>query len=243
MGSLKFRFYFKLSKRLKNHVGRKRKIQTGDKFGYWTVLSKADKRRYLCRCQCGTVKAVDYGSLLSGSSKSCGCLCRSRHKKRDEARIDKRVLNQKLGRLTPIKRLPGEVDSAAKLRYLCKCDCGREVVMTYGQLKKTRSCGCLRKETSAALMDGIKEDGYDRIQNARIDGTITYSLEQKVRKNNTSGVKGVSRLKNGKYRAYINLRRRHIHLGSFDTLEEAALARREGEKLYYEPILEKANKK
>lgn len=224
-------------------MGRKRKIQIGDKFGYWTVLSKADKRRYLCRCQCGTVKAVDYGSLLSGSSKSCGCLYRARRREEDEARIDARLLGRKLGRLTPIKRLPGEVDSAANLRYLCKCDCGREVVMTYGQLKKTRSCGCLRKETSAMLMDDIVEKGHDKIQDARIDGTITYSLEQKIRRNNTSGVKGVSRLKNGKYRAYINLRRTQINLGYYDTLEEAALARREGEKLYYEPILEKANKK
>lgn len=115
--------------------------------------------------------------------------------------------------------------------------------MTAEQLKKARSCGCLRRENSAALMDGIKEDGYDKIQDARIDGTITYSLGQKIRKNNTSGVKGVSRMKNGKYRAYINLRRTQINLGYYDTLEEAALARREGEKLYYEPILEKANKK
>lgn len=224
-------------------MGRKRKIQDGDKFGYWTVLSKADKRRYLCRCQCGTVKAVDYGSLLSGSSKSCGCLYRAKRKKIDEARIDARLLGRKLGRLTPLKRLPSEVDSTANLRYLCKCDCGREVVMTYGQLKKTRSCGCLRKETSAALMDGIKEDGYDKIQDARIDGTITYSLVQKTRRNNTSGIKGVSHLKNGKYRAYLNLRRTQINLGYYDTLEEAALARREGEKLYYEPILEKVKNK
>lgn len=216
----------------------KSKIQIGDKFGYWTVLSKADKIRYLCRCQCGTVKAVYYGSLLSGSSKSCGCLYRAKRKKIDEARIDKLILDQKLGRLTPLKRLPDEVDSAANLRYLCKCDCGREVVMTYGQLKKTRSCGCLRKETSAALMDGIKEDGYDKIQDARIDGTITYSLEQKIRKNNTSGVKGVSRTKSGKYRAYINLRRTQINLGYYDTLEEAALARREGEK----KVMEKRKK-
>ena len=94
-------------------MGRKRKIQDGDKFGYWTVLSKADKRRYLCRCQCGTVKAVDYGSLLSGSSKSCGCLYRAERRKIDEKRIDARFLGRKLGRLTPIKRLPGTPDSVS----------------------------------------------------------------------------------------------------------------------------------
>ena len=115
--------------------------------------------------------------------------------------------------------------------------------MTVEQLKKARSCGCLRRENSAVLMDSIKEAGYDKIQDARIDGTITYSLVQKTRRNNTSGIKGVSRLKNGKYRAYLNLRRTQINLGYYDTLEEAALARREGEKLYYEPIPEKAKNK
>lgn len=224
-------------------MGRKRKIQDGDKFGYWIVLSKADKRRYLCRCQCGTVKAVDYGSLLSGSSKSCGCLYRAERRKIDEKRIDARFLGRKLGRLTPIKRLPGTPDSVRSLKYLCRCDCGKEIVMTVEQLKKARSCGCLRRENSAVLMDSIKEAGYDKIQDARIDGTITYSLVQKTRRNNTSGIKGVSRLKNGKYRAYLNLRRTQINLGYYDTLEEAALARREGEKLYYKPILEKAKNK
>lgn len=222
----------------------KSKIKVGDKFGYWTVITVADKERCCtCRCRCGTIKDVDRSSLLSGASKSCGCLYRARRRERDEARIDKLILGLKLGRLMPIKRLPGTPDSTRDLKYLCKCDCGRELVMTYGQLKKTRSCGCLRKETSSMLMGNIEEKGHVEVKNSQVDGTRTHSLAQKTSKNNTSGVKGVSRTKNGGYRAYINLRRTQINLGYYDTLEEAALARCEGEKLYYEPILEKAKNK
>lgn len=49
---------------------------TGQEFGYWEVLSKADKSNHWhCRCKlCGTEKDVFRGSLTSGDSKSCGCM-------------------------------------------------------------------------------------------------------------------------------------------------------------------------
>lgn len=53
---------------------------TGKYFGYWKVLGKysSDYNMWKCQCQnCGTIKDVFRGSLLSGDSKSCGCICRS----------------------------------------------------------------------------------------------------------------------------------------------------------------------
>lgn len=52
----------------------------GQKFGRWTVLERTDKNlktgctMWLCRCECGTEKAVSELSLVNGKSKSCGCL-------------------------------------------------------------------------------------------------------------------------------------------------------------------------
>jgi len=51
----------------------------GNKFGRWTVLAfshyKSNSRGiYLCRCDCGTEKLVGRPTLISGTSKSCGCL-------------------------------------------------------------------------------------------------------------------------------------------------------------------------
>lgn len=53
----------------------------GKKFGRWTVIDYAPpdiysgKRhlRWLCRCDCGTVRSVKAQSLKRGASKSCGC--------------------------------------------------------------------------------------------------------------------------------------------------------------------------
>lgn len=49
----------------------------GTRFGLWEVQALAGKYRtdtlWLCRCGCGTERAVKRGSLISGKSKSCGC--------------------------------------------------------------------------------------------------------------------------------------------------------------------------
>lgn len=55
---------------------------TGKRFGRWLVLKKEDDyitpagdryTRYLCRCDCGTERAVLSTSLRNGRSTSCGC--------------------------------------------------------------------------------------------------------------------------------------------------------------------------
>lgn len=51
---------------------------TGQRFGRWLVESYAGGRpqggaRWLCRCDCGSERAVDGVALRSGKSASCGC--------------------------------------------------------------------------------------------------------------------------------------------------------------------------
>lgn len=55
---------------------------TGMRFGYWTVLERADdmispggahQTAWKCRCDCGTEKIVLRSALLNGRSSSCGC--------------------------------------------------------------------------------------------------------------------------------------------------------------------------
>ena len=75
----------------------------GQKFGRWTVIKlghikqlywngkKNGKTYYwLCKCDCGTEKEVLEKSLLSGASKSCGCILQSeeyRNKKSEQIKI------------------------------------------------------------------------------------------------------------------------------------------------------------
>lgn len=59
----------------------KKLARPGDRFGRWTVVEDSkrsqgtNKSRLVdCRCDCGTERAVDWGSLVHGRSRSCGCL-------------------------------------------------------------------------------------------------------------------------------------------------------------------------
>lgn len=55
-------------------------VKPGARFGRWTALTipytdpDVRDRVALCRCECGTEKAVPAHALLSGHNRSCGCL-------------------------------------------------------------------------------------------------------------------------------------------------------------------------
>lgn len=62
--------------------------------------------------------------------------------------------------------------------------------------------------------------------NLRYASQTEQCINQCIRKNNTSGVKGVCWYKQrGKWNAYIDFNCKRIHLGYYDTIEEAAAAR------------------
>lgn len=71
----------------------------------------------------------------------------------------KNIIGKKYNRLTVLKRV--ENDKSGNIRYLCKCDCGNEIVIRSGNIKNgsTKSCGCLRKETS--MINGKKIKKYN----------------------------------------------------------------------------------
>ena len=58
-----------------------RVVEVGARFGRYIVASKAppsqgQRGQWLCRCDCGTEKAVAAGQLRKGTTRSCGCLRR-----------------------------------------------------------------------------------------------------------------------------------------------------------------------
>lgn len=79
------------------------------------------------------------------------------------------------------------------------------------------------------------EDTLDnRRENLRLASDSQQSWHQGLRENNTSGHTGVHLNKrDGMFVAYITCRRKRIHLGSFDTFEEAVAVRLEAERVYF----------
>lgn len=46
---------------------------TGRRFGRWLVWAFATNKRWVCRCDCGTVGLIKGQNLRNGRSRSCGC--------------------------------------------------------------------------------------------------------------------------------------------------------------------------
>ena len=59
------------------------------------------------------------------------------------AKID--LTGQKFNKLTVIKEAPKEQRKNNRVTWICRCDCGKEVLVTGKDLKSgnTKSCGCL----------------------------------------------------------------------------------------------------
>lgn len=123
---------------------------TGNKYGRWTVIKKAETSKkdieWNCVCECGNIGVIRGSSLRSGNSKSCGCLSREMASKRfSENPKPKSITNlsgMKFGKLTVIEI--AEHIKGKHIKWRCVCDCGKEVIsagvyLTNGS--KTH-CGC-----------------------------------------------------------------------------------------------------
>jgi hypothetical protein len=73
----------------------------------------------------------------------------------------------------------------------------------------------------------------DKWNNLRLVNKFQNRWNRGTHRNNTSGIKGVRQIHNGRWKAYIRVNGKGLHLGYFDTLEEAAIIRHEAEQKYY----------
>jgi 5-methylcytosine-specific restriction endonuclease McrA len=71
-------------------------------------------------------------------------------------------VNHRFGRLIALEKI--RIEPKGRFWYLCQCDCGKQIKVSYSNLKtgSTRSCGCLRKETISALK---RKDDFQIISN------------------------------------------------------------------------------
>lgn len=114
------------------------KLQT---FGLLTPKKRLPGTRdWACQCACGNQIVVNQDDLFWGSILDCGC----QKKKRSD------IAGQRFGRLIALRETePGISRSGVSIsRWLCRCDCGRELVVRKNNLtgRITRSCGCLRSK-------------------------------------------------------------------------------------------------
>lgn len=133
---------------------------TGQRFNRLTVLKRVEnsrngKSQWLCKCDCGNETIVIGSHLKNGNTKSCGCLDKELIAKRNEESA-KDLIGMQFERLTVIAR---EESKFGKARWLCRCECGNEVVVYGSDLKDgtTKSCGCLKNEMATKRLQDLNE--------------------------------------------------------------------------------------
>lgn len=98
-----------------------------------------------CLCACGTTVIVQSGNLLSGHTKSCGCLSRQLTSERSL----KNLVGRSFERL--IVREHKGCNKYGQALWECLCECGDVVVVSSSSLLNgnTKSCGCLQRQLAS----------------------------------------------------------------------------------------------
>ena len=112
--------------------------------------SKQKRKYYKCLCDCGNIKTISHGNLISGSTVSCGC------------KIGRFIdyTGYKFGRWTVL----GLDESSNERRWLCQCSCGtiKSFSSNYIKNNSSLSCGCYSSEVTANRnKENIKQNEYE----------------------------------------------------------------------------------
>lgn len=210
---------------------RQRKVETGKTYGYLKVIGifRDKPREYTVQClRCGKTYTTTGQGILNYSA---GChACRIFDKLKDRYSD---YTGQYFGDLEILGFAGQGKRGIALARCLCH-RCGRETVIPYKKIIRdgVKICAdCSLKKFSSWKGQVHKYDA---------EGTNLKHInsDRKLNSNTSTGYKGVSRMKSGKYRAYINFCHHQYHLGSYDKIEDAVDARKAAEKEIYGSFLD-----
>lgn len=229
----------------------------GMKFGRLTVLEKtSDKKRdaylYKCVCDCQRNKSgnevqytyATHSSLVLGCTKSCGCLKRDATIQRNKESIKTNSYTDNndgtiTGECANGTFLIDKESLSLVIPYCWRLNHDgyiethiRESHVRLFQHRLIYGIDAISKNMRIDHINGNRAD--NRKSNLRLVTLSQNAMNRKIPNNNTSGCSGVSYNKiQQRWEARIGYEGRRIHLGWFDTLEEAVMARKKAEEMYY----------
>ena len=187
-----------------------------------TEKSKQKRRYGIYKCGfCGNEFKAQVQHITSGNIKSCGCYNKRRLSETHKTHgltytrlyntwkgIKKRTLNPKDKAYTDYGG-----------RGITICEEWKNDFMSFHDWAMSNGY------SDELSIDRIDNDGNYEPNNCRWTTQIIQTRNQRIRKNNTSGYKGVSFVKSrNNYTTYICVNNNKIHLGYFPTAEEGAIA-------------------
>lgn len=166
-------------------------LHIGDEFYDLVVISepiaeelghKHIVHKYLCKCVCGNEKECYQGDLVSGHVRSCGCGYVARVQP-----LTYNLTGQRFGNLTVISYtdvLRSDNGNSRMVRWRCRCDCGKELLVNGRSLRKgtTKSCGCYQKKVvSESLTDNLVGQRFGKL-------VVVERAGSRIRNNSHSGI-------------------------------------------------------
>ena len=215
---------------------------TEKKFNRLTVIKRAENTkngaaRWLCKCDCGNTNHIIVTSrnLISGHTKSCGCLQDiSRIKSHKKYNTYDLSGEYGIGYTSKGESFYFDLEDYNKIKDYCwRINKDNYVVTKNGTMFHRIVTECPLNY----LVDhkhGERTRNDNRKYNLRICTNLENNKNQKIKLTNTSGTTGVVwNKKNNKWIAQITVNYKNIYLGSFINFEDAVKARKEAEEKYF----------
>jgi len=201
--------------------------RTGHRYGRLTVLERAGTNNlkkvvWKCRCDCGNEAFKVSGDLVTGNSVSCGCYLKER--------ITKHGGWQKSSYNTwraMIRRCTVPTDKDYP-RWG-----GRGIKVCPEWMDYTKFAADMGEPEGDETLDRVDPYGDYTKENCRWAGIKTQNRNVRVRAESKTGVIGVSLTYNNKYMAKVTVGKRSFYSAVYDSLEEAAAARKELERKHW----------
>lgn len=230
---------------------RRRSNLKGKQFGELKVIKESDKRgargemHWICECSCGETCEVQGTNLTSGTTKSCGHLRKEFAKKK----VKPIKPGTKFGKLTVLKRIGSTTWKGNRCAlYLCECTCGKTIEVSSSNLKRgnSKSCGHMTQERLSVLNSDKsmikKHETRNRTDWVEKTSLSAISPKRKKSEGKTSKKVGVSKRKDGYWRASMIFKGERVFDKTFNNEQDAINARKEAEEKYFKPILDKYDK-
>lgn len=216
---------------------------TGQKFGKLKVINRVKNTKYgfaqwLCECECGNKNRiiVKGSSLRSGKTQSCGCLRREMVSKALK-KYNNYDLSGEYGIGYTFKNeiFYFDLEDYNLIKNYCWSKNEDGYIFTKVNNCYIRMHRLVMNCPEEFDVDHIEHDEWDnRKEFLRITTRSQNCMNQIIPKNNTSGVKGVNwDSQSNKWKVRISINGKETHIGLFDNLEEAIIARKEAELTYY----------
>lgn len=108
------------------------------------------------------------------------------------------LTGMKFGILTVVSKAPDYIapNGRKHRRFVCRCDCGNDVIVAIDNLKRTKSCGCIKRSVAASIgAKNVRHGDARNVDRARLyriwSGMKSRCLNQKSPEYDIYGGRGI----------------------------------------------------